>query len=207
MPRIVQANRSETFDIAVMRELGEMGFLGATLHGYGCAGIGYVAFGLVARELERVDTSFRSACTAQSSLAMTPIYAYGSETQRQRFLPRMAKGELLGCFGLTEPDHGSDPGSMLSRARKVDGGWRLRGTKLWITHAPIADVLHHLGWTTQARFRGFILERGMPGLSTPRSKAVPVRASPTGEVVMDDVFVPADNLLPGAHGLKGRLDA
>src|SRR5262245_54530204 len=165
MPRIVQANRHETFDPAVMRELGEMGFLGATLQGYGCAGIGYVAFGLIARELERVDTSFRSACAAQSSLAMTPIYAYGSEAQRQKYLPAMAAGELLGCFGLTEPDHGSDPSGMLSRARKVAGGWRLNGTKLWITHAPIADLFIIWAKDDEGVIRGFILERGMPGLA------------------------------------------
>ena len=204
MPRILQANRTETFDLAVMRELGEMGFLGATLKGYGCAGIGYVAFGLVARELERVDTSFRSACAAQSSLAMTPIYAYGTEAQREKYLPGMAKGELLGCFGLTEPDHGSDPGSMASRARKVDGGWRLTGTKLWITHAPIADIMVVWAKDDSGTIRGFILERGMQGLHTrPIEGKFSVRASPTGEIAMDDVFVPDDNLLPGARGLKG----
>ena len=204
MPRILQANRHETFDVAVMRELGEMGFLGATLHGYGCAGIGYVAFGLIARELERVDTSFRSACAAQSSLAMTPIYAYGSEAQRQKYLPAMAKGELLGCFGLTEPDHGSDPSSMLSRARKAAGGWRLSGTKLWITHAPIADIFIIWAKDDEGVIRGFILERGMSGLTTRTIEGkFSVRASPTGEVVMDDVLVPDENCLPGARGLKG----
>jgi glutaryl-CoA dehydrogenase len=204
MPRILQSNRSETFDSSVMREMGEMGFLGATLKGYGCAGIGYVAFGLIARELERVDTSFRSACAAQSSLAMTPIYAYGSEAQRQRYLPPMAKGELLGCFGLTEPDHGSDPGRMSSRARKVAGGWRLSGTKLWITHAPIADVLIIWAKDDDGIIRGFILERGMQGLSTRKIEGkFSVRASPTGEVAMDNVFVSDENLLAGAQGLKG----
>jgi glutaryl-CoA dehydrogenase len=203
-PRIVQANRSESFDPAVMRELGSMGFLGATLNGYGCAGIGYVAFGLIARELERVDTSFRSAVTAQSSLAMTPIYAYGSEAQRQRYLPKMATGELLGCFGLTEPDHGSDPGSMTCRARKVAGGWRVSGTKLWITHAPIADILVIWAKDDTGDIRGFILERGMAGLSVRKIEGkFSVRASPTGEVAMDDVFVPEENLLPGARGLRG----
>jgi glutaryl-CoA dehydrogenase len=204
MPRILRSNRDETFDLSVMRELGDMGFLGATLKGYGCAGIGYVAFGLVARELERVDTSFRSACAAQSSLAMTPIYAYGTEEQRQKYLPRMAKGELLGCFGLTEPDHGSDPGSMASRARKVTGGWRLTGTKLWITHAPIADILVIWAKDDDGKVRGFILERGMPGLATHKIEGkFSVRGSPTGELTMDDVFVPEANLLPGAVGLKG----
>jgi glutaryl-CoA dehydrogenase len=204
MPRIRDANRHETFDVSVMRELGEMGFLGATLNGYGCAGIGYVAFGLIARELERVDTSFRSACAAQSSLAMTPIYAYGSEEQRQKYLPQMARGELLGCFGLTEPDHGSDPGSMNSRARKVDGGWRLSGNKLWITHAPIADILVVWVKDDAGVVRGFILERGMKGLATRKIEGkFSVRASPTGEIAMDDVFVPEENRLPGAEGLKG----
>src|SRR5262245_25407244 len=204
LPRIVQANRHETFDLAVMRELAEMGFLGATLRGYGCAGVGYVAFGLIARELERVDTSFRSACAAQSSPAMTPIYAYGSQAQRQRYLPAMAKGELLGCFGLTEPDHGSDPSSMLSRARKVARGWRLTGTKLWITHAPIADVFIIWAKDDEGVIRGFILERGMSGLTTRKIEGkFSVRASPTGEVAMDDVFVPDENRLPGARGLKG----
>ncbi len=204
MPRILQANRNETFDLAVMREMGEMGFLGATLKGYGCAGIGYVAFGLVARELERVDTSFRSACAAQSSLAMTPIYAYGTEDQRQKYLPKMAKGELLGCFGLTEPDHGSDPGSMVSRARKVDGGWLLSGTKIWITHAPIADIMVVWAKDESGSVRGFVLERGMKGLQTRKIEGkFSVRASPTGEIAMNDVFVPDENLLPGARGLKG----
>jgi glutaryl-CoA dehydrogenase len=204
MPRILHANRSETFDVAVMRELGEMGFLGATLKGYGCAGIGYVAFGLVARELERVDTSFRSACAAQSSLAMTPIYAYGTEAQRQKYLPQMARGELLGCFGLTEPDHGSDPGSMKSRARKVQGGWRLSGTKLWITHAPIADIMVVWAKDDAGKVRGFLLERGMQGLQTRQIEGkFSVRASPTGEISMDEVFVPEENFLPGAEGLKG----
>ncbi len=204
MPRILKANREETFDVSIMRELGAMGFLGATLTGYGCAGIGYVGFGLVARELERVDTSFRSACAAQSSLAMTPIYAYGTERQRAKYLPPMAKGELLGCFGLTEPDHGSDPGSMASRARKTQGGWRLTGTKLWITHAPIADIFVIWAKDDEGVIRGFILERGMAGLATRKIEGkFSVRASPTGEVVMGDVFVPDENFLPGARGLKG----
>ena len=204
MPRIVLANRNETFDIEVMREMGALGFLGATLEGYGCAGIGYVAYGLIMRELERVDTAYRSACSVQSGLAMTSIFAYGSEEQRQKYLPRMATGELLGCFGLTEPDHGSDPGSMTSRARKVDGGYALSGTKLWITHAPIAEIMTVWAKDDAGTIRGFILERGMKGLATRKIEGkFSVRASPTGEISMDDVFVPEENLLPNTSGLKG----
>jgi len=209
LPRIVAMNRHETFDREILREMGALGLLGATLSGYGCAGIGYVAYGLVMRELERVDTAFRSACGTQGTLAMLPIYAYGSEEQRTRYLPRMAIGELLGCFGLTEPDHGSDPGSMITRARKVDGGWRLSGTKIWITHAPIADLMVVWAKTSggedrEDTIRGFILERGMPGLSTRKIEGkFSVRASPTGEIAMDDVFVPDTQLLPGARGLRG----
>ena len=204
MPRIRDWNRNETFDTVVMREMGELGFLGAPLEGYGCAGIGYVAFGLVMRELERVDTAFRSACSVQTTLAMTPIYAYGTEAQRSQYLPKMARGEILGCFGLTEPDHGSDPGSMKSRAKKVDGGYRLTGTKLWITHAPVADIMVVWAKDEAGAIRGFILERGMKGLATRRIEGkFSVRASPTGEIVMDQVFVPEENLLPGAEGLKG----
>lgn len=204
MPRILMANRNETFDVDVMREMGALGFLGSTLEGYGCAGIGYVAYGLIMRELERVDTAFRSACSVQSGLAMTPIFAYGSEEQRQKYLPRMATGELLGCFGLTEPDHGSDPGSMTTRARKVDGGYALSGTKLWITHAPIADIMVVWAKDDGGAIRGFILERGMKGLATRKIEGkFSVRASPTGEISMDQVFVPEENLLPNVSGLKG----
>ncbi len=203
-PRIRDWNRNETFDREVMREMGALGFLGAPLEGYGCAGIGYVAYGLIMRELERVDTAFRSACGVQSGLAMTPIYAYGSEEQRQKYLPKMVTGELLGCFGLTEPDHGSDPGSMKTRARSVDGGYRLTGSKLWITHAPIADIMVVWAKDDGGVIRGFILERGMEGLSTRKIEGkFSVRASPTGEIVMDDVFVPEANLLPHVSGLKG----
>jgi glutaryl-CoA dehydrogenase len=203
-PRIRDWNRNETFDRVVMREMGELGFLGAPLQGYGCAGIGYVAYGLIMRELERVDTAFRSACGVQSGLAMTPIYAYGTEEQRQKYLPKMVTGELLGCFGLTEPDHGSDPGSMLTRARSADGGYRLSGTKLWITHAPIADIMIVWAKDDGGVIRGFILERGMDGLSTRKIEGkFSVRASPTGEIVMDNVFVPEANLLPNVSGLKG----
>jgi glutaryl-CoA dehydrogenase len=203
-PRIRDWNRHETFDRSVMREMGEMGFLGAPLQGYGCAGIGYVAYGLIMRELERVDTAFRSACGVQSGLAMTPIYAYGTEEQRQKYLPKMVTGELLGCFGLTEPNHGSDPGSMLSRARSVPGGYRLTGSKIWITHAPIADIMVVWAKDDGGVIRGFILERGMEGLSTRKIEGkFSVRASPTGEIVMDNVFVPEENLLPNVSGLKG----
>jgi glutaryl-CoA dehydrogenase len=203
-PRILLANRNETFDVAVMREMGELGFLGAPLEGYGCAGIGYVSYGLIAREMERVDTAYRSAMGVQTGLAMTPIYAYGSEEQRQKYLPKMATGELIGCFGLTEPDHGSDPGGMKSRARKVAGGWRLSGNKTWITHSPIADLMIVWAKDDAGTVRGFILERGMKGLATPKIEGkFSVRASPTGEIVMDDVFVPEENLLPNIAGLKG----
>jgi glutaryl-CoA dehydrogenase len=203
-PRIRDWNRNETFDREVMREMGALGFLGAPLEGYGCAGIGYVAYGLIMRELERVDTAFRSACGVQSGLAMTPIYAYGNEEQRQKYLPKMVTGELLGCFGLTEPDHGSDPGSMKTRARTVDGGYRLTGSKLWITHAPIADIMIVWAKDDGGVIRGFILERGMEGLSTRKIEGkFSVRASPTGEIAMDNVFVPEANLLPNVSGLKG----
>ena len=203
-PRIRDWNRHETFDREVMREMGTLGFLGAPLEGYGCAGIGYVAYGLIMRELERVDTAFRSACGVQSGLAMTPIYAYGTEEQRRKYLPKMVTGELLGCFGLTEPDHGSDPGSMLSRARSVDGGYSLTGNKIWITHAPIADIMIVWAKDDGGVIRGFILERGMEGLSTRKIEGkFSVRASPTGEIIMDNVFVPEANLLPNVSGLKG----
>jgi glutaryl-CoA dehydrogenase len=203
-PRIRDWNRSENFDPVVMREMGELGFLGAPLEGYGCAGIGYVAYGLVMRELERVDTAFRSACGVQTTLSMTPIYAYGSEDQRRKYLPQMAQGRLLGCFGLTEPDHGSDPGGMTTRAKKADGGYVLSGSKIWITHAPIADIMVVWAKDDEGVIRGFILERGMRGLTTRKIEGkFSVRASPTGEIAMDQVFVPDENLLPGVSGLKG----
>ncbi len=203
-PKILEANRNESFDVEVMREMGAQGYLGATLQGYGCAGIGYVAYGLIAREFERIDTAYRSAMGVQTSLVMTPIFAYGSEAQRQKYLPRLATGELVGCFGLTEPDHGSDPGGMKSRARKVDGGWRLTGNKMWITHAPIADLMVVWAKDEGGVIRGYILERGMKGLSTAKIEGkFSVRASPTGEIAMDEVFVPEENLLPNVTGLKG----
>ncbi len=202
MPRILESNRHETFDVEVMREMAELGFLGATIDGYGCAGISYVGYGLIAREFERVDTAFRSALGVQSTLSMMPIYLFGSEEHRERYLPAMARAELLGCFGLTEPDHGSDPGSMTTRARKVDGGWRISGSKTWITHAPIADLMVVWAKNDEGRICGFILERGMKGLSTSKIEGkFSVRASPTGEIHMDDVFVPDEQQLPGASGL------
>ncbi|MBL0150428.1 MAG: acyl-CoA dehydrogenase [Ideonella sp.] len=202
MPRILQAHRDESFDLAVMREMGELGFLGATIQGFGCAGISYVGYGLVAREFERVDTAYRSALGVQSTLSMMPIYLFGSQAQRERFLPVMARAERLGCFGLTEPDHGSDPGSMTTRARQVEGGWRLSGTKTWITHAPIADVMVVWAKNDEGRVGGYLLERGMPGLGTAKIEGkFSVRASPTGEIHMDEVFVPEANRLPDASGL------
>jgi glutaryl-CoA dehydrogenase len=206
MPLILEWHRHETFDPAIMRALGAMGFLGMTIDGYGCAGASYVAYGLVARELERVDAAFRSACGVQGGLAMTPIFEFGTEEQRERFLPAMARGELIGCFGLTEPDAGSDPGRMRARARRVEGGYRLTGNKIWITHAPIADVFIVWGRDDDGDIRGFILEKGMEGLSAPKIEGkFSVRASPTGEIVMDDVFVPEANLLPEAKGLRTAL--
>ncbi|MEO8278496.1 MAG: acyl-CoA dehydrogenase [Ideonella sp.] len=202
MPRILMANRNESFDVEVMREMAELGFLGATIQGFGCAGIGYVGYGLIAREFERVDTAYRSALGVQSTLSMMPIYLFGSQEQRERYLPAMARADKLGCFGLTEPDHGSDPGSMKSRARKVDGGWRLSGNKTWITHAPIADLMIVWAKDDEGRVGGYILERGMQGLSTSKIEGkFSVRASPTGEIHMDDVFVSEAQRLPGARGI------
>lgn len=203
MPRVVAANRHERFDMAVFDEMAALGFLGATLKGYGCAGIGYVSYGLVMRELERVDSAFRSAVTVQTSLAMNAIHAYGSEEQKQRFLPTMARGEVLGCFGLTEPDHGSDPGGMRSRARRVADGWVLSGSKTWISHAPIAHVMVVWAKDDEGVIRGWLLERGMAGLTTSKIEGkFSVRASITGQIAMDEVFVPEENRLPLAQGLK-----
>ena len=203
MPRILESNRHETFDIDVMQEMAELGFLGATIDGFECPGISYVAYGLIAREFERVDTSFRSALGVQTTLSMMPIYLFGSQEQRERYLPAMARAELLGCFGLTEPDHGSDPGSMKTRARKVDGGYRLSGTKTWITHAPIAHLMIVWAKDDDGAIRGFILERGMPRLATAKIEGkFSVRASPTGQILMDDVFVPEAQRLPEARGIN-----
>ena len=205
-PRVQEAYREEKTDPAIFREMGELGLLGPTIEGYGCSGLGYVSYGLIAREVERVDSGYRSMMSVQSSLVMYPIYAYGSEAQRDKYLPGLASGELIGCFGLTEPDHGSDPGGMKSRARKVDGGFELSGTKMWISNSPIADVFIVWAKKEDGRVKGFILEKGMEGLSAPKIEGkLSLRASITGEIVMDGVFVPEDNMLPDADGLKGPM--
>jgi glutaryl-CoA dehydrogenase len=203
-PRVTECFRNEQTDPGVFREMGETGLLGATIRGYGCPGVDYVSYGLIAREIERVDSGFRSMMSVQSSLVMYPIYAYGTEAQRQKYLPRLASGEWIGCFGLTEPDHGSDPGSMTTRARKVAGGYRITGSKTWITNSPIADVFVVWAKTDDGAIRGFILEAGMHGLSAPKIEGkLALRASVTGEIVMDDVLVSEDQLLPAVEGLKG----
>jgi glutaryl-CoA dehydrogenase len=203
-PRVLIANRLEKFDREIMNEMGEMGFLGATLEGYGCAGVNYVSYGLISREVERVDSGYRSAFSVQSSLVMYPIHAFGSEQQREKYLPRLRTGEWVGCFGLTEPDAGSDPASMRTRAKAVEGGFVLNGSKTWITNAPIADVLVVWAKDDKDDIRGFILERGMTGLTQPKIEGkFSLRASVTGMIMMQDVFVPAENLLPGVRGLRG----
>ena len=204
LPRVRDGFRNETFDRSIMTEMGEMGFLGPTIpETYGGAGLNYVSYGLVAREVERVDSGYRSAMSVQSSLVMHPIYAYGSEEQRRKYLPKLAMGEWVGCFGLTEPDHGSDPGSMVTRAVKEAGGYRLNGAKMWITNSPIADVA--VVWAKlDGDIRGFIVERGMEGFSTPKIEGkFSLRASVTGEIVLHDCLVPEDNLLPNVRGLSG----
>jgi glutaryl-CoA dehydrogenase len=204
MPRILEANRHERFDREIMNEFGEMGFLGATLDGYGCAGVSYVAYGLMAREVERVDSGYRSAFSVQSSLVMFPIHAYGSEEQKQKYLPKLRTGEWVGCFGLTEPDAGSDPSSMRTRATKVDGGWKLSGSKTWISNSPIADVCLIWAKDDEGILRGFLLDRGMKGLTTPKIEGkFSLRASVTGMIMMDEVFVPEENRLPGVRSLAG----
>ena len=204
MPRVTNAFRNEQFDREIMTEMGELGFLGSTIDGYGCAGVNHVCYGLIAREVERVDSGYRSAMSVQSSLVMHPIHAYGSEDQRQKYLPKLATGEWIGCFGLTEPDHGSDPGGMVTRARAVDGGYLVSGAKMWITNSPIADVLVVWAKTDDGVIRGFILEKGMKGLSAPKIEGkFSLRASVTGEIVMDEVMVPEENLLPNVKGLGG----
>lgn len=211
MTRVLEDNRHETFDRAIFNEMGQIGFLGCTIpEEYGAAGLNYVSYGIIAREVERVDSGYRSAMSVQSSLVMYPIYEYGTEEQRQKYLPKLASGELVGCFGLTEPNHGSDPGSMETRATKTDGGWILHGTKMWITNSPIADVF--IVWakayghsdTEDGKIRGFILDKGMEGLSAPKIDGkFSLRASVTGEIVMDEVFVPDENYMPNVKGLKG----
>jgi glutaryl-CoA dehydrogenase len=203
-PRVREAFRREETDLAIFREMGELGLLGSTLDGYGCPGVDYTSYGLAAREVERVDSGYRSMMSVQSSLVMYPIYAYGSEAQREKYLPRLATGEWIGCFGLTEPDHGSDPGSMVTRARSVDGGYRLTGAKMWITNSPVADVFVVWAKTDDGKIRGFILEKGMAGLSAPKIEGkLALRASITGEIVMQDVFVGEEQLMPNVEGLKG----
>ena len=203
-PRVKEAFRQESTDPNIFQEMGEMGLLGATIDGYGCPGVDYVCYGLIAREIERVDSGYRSMMSVQSSLVMYPIHAYGTEEQREKYLPKLATGEWIGCFGLTEPDHGSDPGGMLTRAKSVDGGYRLTGAKMWISNSPIADVFIVWAKTDDDVIRGFILEKGMEGLSAPKIEGkLALRASITGEIVMDNVFVPAENHLPNVEGLKG----
>ena len=205
-PRVIDAFHTEKVDASIFREMGEAGLLGPTIHGYGCAGVNYVCYGLITREIERVDSGYRSMMSVQSSLAMHAIYAYGSEAQKQKFLPKMAKGEWIGCFGLTEPNHGSDPNGMDTRAKAVDGGFKLNGSKMWISNSPIADVFIVWAKNDKGRIRGFILEKGMKGLSAPTMHGkLSLRVSITGEIVMDDVFVPAENELPNADGLSGPL--
>lgn len=205
-PKVIAAFRDEKFDPDILREMGEAGILGATIHGYGCAGINYVSYGLIMRELERVDSGYRSTASVQSSLSMHAIYAYGNEAQKEKYLPKMARGEWIGCFGLTEPNHGSDPADMDTRAKKVDGGYVLKGTKMWITNSPIADVFVVWAKNEKGRIRGFILEKGMKGLSAPIMHGkLSLRVSITGEIIMDDVYVPDENEFPHADGLSGPL--
>ena len=206
MSGILQANRDEHFDPNIMRKFGEVGLLGATINGYNCSGVNYVSYGLVAREVERVDSGYRSAMSVQSSLVMHPIYTFGTEAQKQKYLPKLASGEYIGCFGLTEPDAGSDPAGMKTRAKKVEGGYRLTGSKMWITNSPIADVF--VVWAKNEAednaICGFVLEKGMAGLSAPKIEGkMSLKASITGEIVMDNVFVPTENMFPEVRGLKG----
>ena len=204
LPRVVSATLSERFDREIMNELGALGLLGSTIEGYGCAGVSNVAYGLIARAVERVDSGYRSAMSVQSSLVMHPIHAYGSEEQRQKFLPKLATGEWVGCFGLTEPDAGSDPASMKTNAKQTAGGYILNGAKMWITNSPIAEIAIVWAKDEGGVIRGFIVERGMNGFSTPKIEGkMSLRASITGEIVLEDVFVPEENLLPNVQGLSG----
>ena len=203
-PRVRDAFRTETTDREIFNEMGELGLLGPMIEGYGCSCVNTVSYGLIAREVERVDSGYRSMLSVQSSLVMYPIFTYGNEAQREKYLPKLATGEWVGCFGLTEPDHGSDPGGMKTRAKSVDGGYQLNGTKMWISNSPIADVFVVWGKTDDDVIRGFILDKGMAGLSAPKIEGkLALRASITGEIVMEDVFVPVENLLPNVKGLKG----
>ena len=204
MPRILEANRDEIFDKDIYKELGNLGLLGAPIKGYGCAGTNYVSYGLITREIERVDSSYRSAYSVQTSLAMHPIHKFGSEEQKDHYLPKMAKGEMIGCFGLTEPDAGSDPGSMKSTAKKTKGGYKLSGSKTWITNSPIADLLIIWAKDEEGLLRGFIVERKDKGLETPYLKGkFSLRASATGQIFMDDIFVPEERVLPDVDSFKG----
>ena len=204
-PRVLEAFRHEKTDASIFREMGELGLLGATIpEQYGGAGLNYVCYGLVAREVERVDSGYRSMMSVQSSLVMVPINEFGNEQTKRKYLPKLATGDWIGCFGLTEPNHGSDPGSMITRAKKVDGGYKLSGSKMWITNSPIADVFVIWAKDDEGAIRGFVLEKGMKGLSAPKIEGkMSLRASITGEIVMDEVFVPEANLLPNVSGLKG----
>jgi len=205
-PRVIDMYREEGVDRGIFEEMGELGLLGPTIDGYGCAGMSYTSYGVIAREVERIDSGFRSMMSVQSSLVMFPIHTYGSEEQRQKFLPKLASGEHVGCFGLTEPDHGSDPGSMITNAKSTSGGYLLNGAKMWISNSPIADVFVVWAKTEDGVVRGFILEKGMEGLSAPKIKGkLSLRASVTGEIVMQNVFVPAENLMPNVAGLKGPM--
>ena len=204
LPRVIEAFREEKTDRAIFNEMGELGLLGSTIDGYGCAGTNYTTYGLIAREVEAVDSGYRSMMSVQSSLVMHPIHAFGTEAQREKYLPKLATGEYVGCFGLTEPDHGSDPGGMKTRAKSVDGGYVLNGSKMWISNAPFADVFVVWAKTDDGKIRGFVLEKGMKGLSAPKIEGkLSLRASITGEIVMDNVEVSEDHLLPNVVGLKG----
>ena len=203
MPRIVEANRHEKFDPMITQEMGELGLLGATIHGYGCAGLNYVSYGLIAREIERVDSGYRSFFSVQSSLVMYPIFRFGSDSQREKYLPKLASGKMIGCFGLTEPNHGSDPSGMTTKARKVDAGYRLNGEKTWISNSPIADLFLVWAKDDENVIRGFLIEKGAQGLSALKIEGkFSLRASTTGSIVMQDVFVPDSMALPSASGLK-----
>ncbi len=205
MPRVVESFRNEVFDPEIMTEFGELGLFGITIpEAYGGSGLGYVSYGLIAQEIERVDSGYRSTMSVQNSLVIHPIYAYGTEEQKQKYLPKLASGDMIGCFGLTEPDHGSDPGSMKTRAKKADGGYVLSGAKAWISNSPIADIAIVWAKTEDDVIRGFVVERGMAGFSTPKIEGkFSLRASVTGEIVLENCFVPEDNLLPHVEGLKG----